>query len=184
MSLSENIKKRRLELKYSLQQLSELTHISKSTLHRYENGSDKIPVDKLGLIAEHLKVDVSYLTDEYNDDSTHTEEFYRTKALVDLYYNGVLNWSSDKLFSEQEKINLLEHFSQLLISYKQLCEARLNARLYWMDNRNKEIEYFSSKDPGISKEEVAKLYLKNYLRNEIENLNQCIVSFINKNPLD
>lgn len=56
------IKSRREELNYSLDKLSELTGISKTTLHRYENKENaSIRIDKLKLIADALKVTTGYL---------------------------------------------------------------------------------------------------------------------------
>lgn len=57
------IKSRREELNYSLDKLSELTGISKTTLHRYENKENaSIRIDKLKLIADALRVTTGYLT--------------------------------------------------------------------------------------------------------------------------
>ncbi|MCH5261201.1 MAG: helix-turn-helix transcriptional regulator [Lachnospiraceae bacterium] len=50
-------------------------------------------------------------------------------GLTDLYYQGVLHWAEDKLFSETETITIKMHFSELLLKYKQLIERTLYAKL-------------------------------------------------------
>lgn len=56
------IKSRRLDLGYSFQDLASLTNLSKSTLQRYEAGGIKnIPLDKLKVLAEALKVSPEWI---------------------------------------------------------------------------------------------------------------------------
>lgn len=60
--IAKRLKNRRIELNLSLQNLAELTNLSKSTLQRYENGStDKIPLDKLEILSSALQVTPTYL---------------------------------------------------------------------------------------------------------------------------
>ncbi|MFV0343437.1 MAG: helix-turn-helix domain-containing protein [Anaerocolumna sp.] len=60
--IADRIKRRRAELKLSLQEIADLTGLSKSTLQRYENGqTDKIPLNKLNELAYALQVTPMYL---------------------------------------------------------------------------------------------------------------------------
>lgn len=63
---------RRLELKYSFQDLAVLTGMSKSTLQRYESGGIKnIPLDKLKVLAKALDVTPEWImgwTDEASSE--------------------------------------------------------------------------------------------------------------------
>ncbi len=60
--IAERLKKRRIELKLSLQDVADSTGLSKSTLQRYEMGhTDKIPLDKLECLSNALKVTPMYL---------------------------------------------------------------------------------------------------------------------------
>lgn len=62
-NIVKRIKKRRLELEYSFQDLADKTNMSKSTLQRYETGAIKnLPVDKLEVLASALQTTPSYLT--------------------------------------------------------------------------------------------------------------------------
>lgn len=61
-NIINRIKARRTEMGISLRDLSEKTGISSSSLQRYETGkTDKLPVDKAGVIAEALETSVEYL---------------------------------------------------------------------------------------------------------------------------
>ena len=61
-NIVKRIKKRRLELEYSFQDLADKTNMSKSTLQRYETGAIKnLPLDKLEVLASALQTTPSYL---------------------------------------------------------------------------------------------------------------------------
>lgn len=91
------IKKRRMELDYSFQDLADLTGMSKSTLQRYEAGSIKnIPLDKLKDLAKALKVTPEWImgldspkqenNSYYLDDvATIAQEIYEDKDLKMLF---------------------------------------------------------------------------------------------------
>ena len=60
--LIERIKKRRLALELSYQDLSDATGISKSTLQRYETGFiKKVPINQMEVLAKALHVTPAYL---------------------------------------------------------------------------------------------------------------------------
>lgn len=70
-NIVKRIKKRRLELGYSFQDLADKTNMSKSTLQRYETGTIKnLPLDKLDVLASALQTTPSYLMgwDEVKED--------------------------------------------------------------------------------------------------------------------
>ena len=61
-NIVKRIKKRRLELEYSFQDLADKTNMSKSTLQRYETGAIRnLPLDKLEILATALQTTPSYL---------------------------------------------------------------------------------------------------------------------------
>ncbi|SFC99385.1 helix-turn-helix domain-containing protein [Clostridium uliginosum] len=62
MALKENIKRKRLELHLTLEELSKKLGVSKPTLQRYESGViSNIPSDKIERLAEILETTPSYL---------------------------------------------------------------------------------------------------------------------------
>ena len=66
----ERIKKRRLELGMSYQELADKTGLSKSTLQRYETGSiSNIPLSKLNILAKALKTSPLYIIGLENDNN-------------------------------------------------------------------------------------------------------------------
>lgn len=63
--IAEKIKARRESMEISYQKLSDLTGLSKSTLQRYETGGIKnIPIEKLKMITDALKIPLSELIDD------------------------------------------------------------------------------------------------------------------------
>lgn len=78
--LGEKIKKHRLEKKYSLDKLAELTESSKSYMWELENREDRKPsAEKLTKIASVLGVTSDYLLEdsENPDDDVFKEALYR-----------------------------------------------------------------------------------------------------------
>ena len=60
--IRKRIRERRETLGYSYQNLADLTHMSKSTLQRYETGQiGNLPLDKLETLAQALQCSPSYL---------------------------------------------------------------------------------------------------------------------------
>lgn len=60
--IAERIRSRRLELHMSLQEVSDITGMSKSTLQRYETGFIKnVPLSKVTVIAHALKTSEAYI---------------------------------------------------------------------------------------------------------------------------
>lgn len=66
------IRKRRLELGLSYQDVANLTGFSKSTIQRYETGYiRKLPINQLSVIAEALQVSPAYLMGWENDTNSN-----------------------------------------------------------------------------------------------------------------
>lgn len=61
-AIAQRIKQRRTELNLSLQDIADITDMSKSTLQRYEAGSIRnIPLQKLGILARALQTSADWL---------------------------------------------------------------------------------------------------------------------------
>lgn len=61
-AIAQRIKQRRAELNLSLQDIADMTDMSKSTLQRYEAGSIRnIPLQKLGILAQALQTSADWL---------------------------------------------------------------------------------------------------------------------------
>lgn len=61
-AIAQRIKKRRVELNLSLQDVANMTDMSKSTLQRYESGSIRnIPLQKLGVLASALQTSADWI---------------------------------------------------------------------------------------------------------------------------
>lgn len=61
-AIAQRIKQRRMELNLSLQDVANITDMSKSTLQRYESGSIRnIPLQKLGMLASALQTSADWI---------------------------------------------------------------------------------------------------------------------------
>lgn len=85
-AIAQRIKQRRTELKLSLQDVADMTDMSKSTLQRYESGSIRnIPLQKLGILASALQTSADWILGwcKSPDDIPPTDVYFRNfiKAL-------------------------------------------------------------------------------------------------------
>lgn len=87
--IAQRIKQRRIDLGLSLQNLADLTDMSKSTLQRYENGSIKnIPLHKLGILAKSLQTSADWLLGWVDSPNEYTSLDIDVKTLLeDLGYS-------------------------------------------------------------------------------------------------
>lgn len=114
--IRRRIKERREQLKYSYQNLADLTHLSKSTLQRYETGNiGNLPLDKLEILAKALECSPSYLLgwdetlgDLVNDPNqkwayiVHSIDSVRfIDGKIEYSYDGYVHVTSDLLNKEQ-----------------------------------------------------------------------------------
>jgi len=63
--LGDQIKKRRRELKMSQEELAERLEVSYQQVQRYENGSSRLNVENIQLVADVLSVPLSYFFETY-----------------------------------------------------------------------------------------------------------------------
>ncbi|WP_251613002.1 helix-turn-helix domain-containing protein [Senimuribacter intestinalis] len=98
------IKERRFELGYTFQDLADLTHMSKSTLQRYESGAIKnIPLDRLEILASALQVDPEWIMGWENDTNPSSSSGSITANIATL-----LQDKSEDI--QQEALSLLKNF--------------------------------------------------------------------------
>ena len=72
------IKKRRMELKISQEELAEVLNITYQQVQRYENGTSKLNVEKIQVISEALSVPMSYFFESYKPAVTENTVPYMT----------------------------------------------------------------------------------------------------------
>ena len=64
--IGEKIKKRRRELKLSQEELAEILDVTYQQIQRYENGTNKLNVENIQMVAEALSMPLSYFFESYN----------------------------------------------------------------------------------------------------------------------
>ncbi len=63
--IGSRIKKRRIELRMSQEELAEMLNVSYQQVQRYENGTSKLNIEKLQVISEALSVPMAYFFESY-----------------------------------------------------------------------------------------------------------------------
>lgn len=115
MEIGERIKSRRTQLGLSAEQLAEMVGVSPATIYRYESGDIKnMRVKMLRPIANALKTSPEWL--------------------MGWNSQGVLTWSMDFRFSEEESERIQEHFKELLLRYKKIVNAMADSKPGPIDN--------------------------------------------------
>lgn len=107
--IGRRIKRRRLELSLTQEELATILDVSFQQIHRYESGKDRINVDKLQAIANALLVPISYFFSPNgyekaplaNDLEMELVSHYRKvrhaeiKALMVNFLSMVARWEED-----------------------------------------------------------------------------------------
>ena len=76
--IGNRIKKRRMELKMSQEELAEVLNITYQQVQRYENGTSKLNVEKIQIISEALSVPLSYFFESYKTKIAEDQGPYLT----------------------------------------------------------------------------------------------------------
>lgn len=124
MTKGERIKKRRLELDLTLDQVSKIVDVSRQTIQRYESGViQTIPSDKIELLASALNTTPLYIMgwekglppkeeddiiSEYNLDEYELAEYNRIMDMNLLMFNN-------KKISENDKEKLEKTLKEIFI---------------------------------------------------------------------
>lgn len=92
MSIGNNIRAKRLEKRYTLEELAKKVGTSKQTIQRYESGIiSNIPSDKIELLAKALDTTPAYLMgwedneQKNSDNSELNSAFFRLKKGLEPY---------------------------------------------------------------------------------------------------
>lgn len=164
MTTGERIRAARKNAGMTQAELAQKLGISYVGISQWENGIRQPKYETLKKIADAIDVKwydlvppeestrmiVAQTNDVIAQEENHGKSFVETwpppspfpsdyernmAGLVDLYFHGVLHWSEDRLFSEEETITIKAHFSELLFRYKALIEQALHAKraLYRID---------------------------------------------------
>lgn len=184
-SIGDRIKEYRKLKGITQAELAKKTGISLSNISKYESGNRNPKTDYLTKIATALELNINELLSAdhvYNDLTTNTDKYCtdiaysadytieRSQELIDLYFNSVANKINDKLFSEEEKRVLNEHFCEMLIRYKSLIDAMLNSKITYTNNRNNIQQYSKTLSVELTHEQLKALYFGNNADRQINDL--------------
>lgn len=83
------------------------------------------------------------------------EELEHAKNLMNINFDGVVEWTKDKRFNEDQTIILIEHFSEMLIRYKRVIEQIASATEKWT-YANVDLKKISSEE--VSMEDIKRIF--------------------------
>lgn len=119
-TIAQRIKQRRTELCLSLQDVADMTNMSKSTLQRYESGSIRnIPLQKLGVLASALNASPDFILGLTDSPDTRIA----TQADFDNFLEKGLPEESN--YSKDE-IEMLEQFKRLPLDDRNLIQEMVH----------------------------------------------------------
>ncbi|WP_243133292.1 helix-turn-helix domain-containing protein [Thermoclostridium caenicola] len=149
------------------EELAKHINSTKQTIYKYENNIiTNIPSDKIEKIAEVLQTTPAYLMgwDEIEKDYKHSTE------LSDIYYNGLKNWTEDKMLKKHETAILRQHIANLLLRYKILIEKFVYAQIEWRKSKDDFMKLYKQRKEPLSDIEIKELFLKQELEKQIEDM--------------
>lgn len=157
-------------------------NLNSSTLSNWCNGIMLPRMNKLKLLADYFEIAISDLLEDkknLNNSQIKSEEYDHFTYLCKLYFDSVMQWSEDKLLSEQDTIILREHTADLLLRYKRILENYSNTKLYWEKTKDSFSNIYKDRKNPLNEKEIKELFLKQELEIDIENLTDWIKALPN-----
>lgn len=180
--IGEAIKKARESKKLTQKELGEIIDKTESSIRKYENGSVEIPLSVFEALSKALDVPTlelisSGLKRDFQDaDITTVEKLVFYENLCNLYFNGVISWSTDKFIENIEDSILLQaHFSDLLGKYKRLTESY--AQLVYMFNHEVKTSEEYIEASAHDKMRMKEKFFEDALEGQLENISHWIKIF-------
>ena len=105
--IGERIKERRKELKISQDELAEMLGVTYQQVQRYENGTNRLNVENIQIIADALSVPLSYFFETYKSPvSVKEQSLYLASAENKLlrYFNKIKSSSSKNIIIQVARI--------------------------------------------------------------------------------
>lgn len=119
-TIALRIKQRRAELNLSLQDVADMTGLSKSTLQRYESGYIRnIPLQKLGVLADALQTNPDFILGLTNSPDT------RIATQVDIDHFGEKEPPEGWGYTDDE-IDIIEKFKRLPLDDRNLIQKMID----------------------------------------------------------
>lgn len=113
MAIRDNIKKRRLQLNMTLEDVAKLTGVTRQTIQKYESGViQSIPSERIKLLAKALKTSPSYLmgwdeTAERDDDLLEYLEYLRMRPEMKVFLDLTKNATKQDV---EKSVQIIEAF--------------------------------------------------------------------------
>ncbi len=140
--IMNRIQSKRIELKFSYQDLANKTGLSKSTLQRYETGSIRnIPLDKLEILANALEVSpmwiIGYDVPMVKESSNNINSDDKTTLLLDSF-NKLNEEGKNEAIKRVDELTELSKYKKETINkddeFTKVLEDRKKSEQYFKEN--------------------------------------------------
>lgn len=169
-TFAERLKELRNNKALTQDELAKAIKISKSSINMYERGEREPKFETLEAIADFFNVDMDYLLGRSN-------KTIRYNNLIDIYLNGIMHWSEDKLAKPEDTEVYRMHFADLLLRYKTLIERAVYTSLS-ADKYLQSVEDFNAtRSEPMSKQQLKEQYFRSELQRELDDLTSWINAF-------
>lgn len=164
---AENIRGFRNIKGLSMDQVREMTGLSKSTISDSENPNGNPTEKTLEKLAEVYGVNV---TDFYKDESLIDKDYRFSTNLSFSQFNSLITWSEDRLFKKHETAAMRSHMAELFLRYKLVIERLAYTQRQWDDVKDSFSKFYKGKSDPLPDREIKELFLKQELEKEIDSL--------------
>lgn len=172
LTLGNNIKKYRKEKNITQKDLGLAINRKEITIRKYESGDISPNIETLSRIALALGITINELIGL-------SDEYSRATSLSNTYFNAIMKWSEDGIFSNIQTVCIREHFWDLLLRYKGLINSLSNSMYTWRKEKESFTNIYKNREEPLSDAEIKELFLKQELEREIIDLVNWVKAFPN-----
>lgn len=164
---SDNIRTFRNVKGLSMDQVREMTGLSKSTISDSENPTGNPTEKTLEKLALVYGVDVK---DFYREELLVDKDYRFTTNLSFSQFDSLIKWSEDRLFKKHETVAIRSHMAELFLRYKVVIEQLAYTQRQWDKSKESFSKFYKEKSEPLSDREIKELFLKQELEENIDRL--------------
>lgn len=164
---ADNIRSFRNAKGLSMEQVREITGLSKSTISDSENPNGNPTEKTLEKLAEVYGVKIG---DFYKEDQSLKLDYIHSTRLSSTYFDSLMKWSEDRLFKKHETVAIRSHMAELFLRYKNVIEQLAYVQRDWDKSKESFSKFYKEKSEPLTDREIKELFLKQELEENINNL--------------
>lgn len=164
---ADNIRKFRNAKGLSMEQVREMTGLSKSTISDSENPNGNPTEKTLEKLAEVYGVRID---DFYREEQSLKLDYIHSTRLSSTYFDSLMKWSEDRLFKKHETVAIRSHMAELFLRYKNVIEKLAYAQREWDNSKESFSKFYKEKPDPLTDREIKEIFLKQELEESLDSL--------------